>query len=84
MGFAWDKAAETVENAYKANMLFQISMVKGLWDKDLRGAIHIHGRFHSKSTCDFQHKKLTLLMCERGAGRIERSALIGIRIFLII
>lgn len=39
MGFAWDEAAETVETVYKANTLFQISMVKGLWEKDLRGAV---------------------------------------------
>jgi len=39
VGFAWDEAADTVETVYKANTLFQISMVKGLWEKDLRGAL---------------------------------------------
>ena len=39
VGFAWDEEAETVEKVYKANTLFQISMLKGFWEKDLRGAL---------------------------------------------
>jgi len=39
VGFAWDEGAETVETVYKANTLFQMSMVQGFWEKDLRGAL---------------------------------------------